>query len=78
MTSQKNVHILDLNNALEELSIEDERLAQVVELRFFAGMTIEETASALEIGTATVKRDLKMARAYLIHRLKHQAPVIDE
>ena len=41
-------------------------------MRFFAGLTIEETASVLEIGTATVKRDLKVARAYLLHRLKHQ------
>ena len=74
LTAQKDVDILDLNRALEDLTEEDPRLAQVVELRFFAGLTIEETATVLELGTATVKRDLKMARAYLLHRLKHQEP----
>lgn len=74
LTSQKEVDILDLNLALEELANEDPRLAQVVEMRFFAGLTIEETASVMKIGSATVKRDLKMARAFLLHRLKHQGP----
>ena len=74
LTSQKEVDILDLNTALEELAEEDARLAQVVELRFFAGLTIEETASILKVGTATVKRDLKAARAFLLYRLRHQTP----
>lgn len=78
LTAQKDVDILDLNRALEALTEEDQRLAQVVEMRFFAGLTIEETASVLEIGTATVKRDLKMARAYLLHRLKNQESEEDE
>lgn len=72
LTPEKDVDILDLNRALEALAEDDERLSNVVEMRFFAGLTIEETASVLNIGTATVKRDLKIARAYLLNRLKHQ------
>lgn len=78
LTQQKDVDVLDLNRALETLAEDDPRLAQVVELRFFAGLTIEETASVMELGTATVKRDLKMARAFLLHRLKHQGPETEE
>ena len=72
LTAQRDVDLLDLDRALEELSREDRRMAQVIDMRFFAGMTIEETAAAMNLGTATVKRDLKMARAFLLHRLKHE------
>jgi len=57
----------DLENALEALARLDERQAQVVELRFFGGLTIEETAEALEVSPATVRRDWTLARAWL-HR----------
>jgi RNA polymerase sigma factor (TIGR02999 family) len=56
-----------LDEALKELAACDERLARIVELRFFAGLTIEETANALSISPATVKRDWTAARAFL-HR----------
>lgn len=57
--------LLALNEALERLESLDERQARVVEARFFAGLTIEETAVALSISPATVKRDWRMARAWL-------------
>jgi RNA polymerase sigma factor (TIGR02999 family) len=57
-----------LDEALKELATCDERLARIVELRFFAGLTIDETAKVLDISPATVKRDWIAARAFL-HRM---------
>ena len=59
--------VLALHEALERLSGISERQAQVVEARFFAGLPIEETAAALDISPATVKRDWRLASAWL-HR----------
>ena len=59
--------LLEIDAALERLTALDERQARVVELRFFGGLSVEETAAALGIGTATVKRDWTLARAWL-HR----------
>ncbi|MEM8995768.1 MAG: ECF-type sigma factor [Acidobacteriota bacterium] len=70
LTQQRDVDLLDLDRALDQLAEEDERLAQAVELRFFGGLTLEETAAALELSSATVKRDLRAARAFLLHRLR--------
>lgn len=60
---------VDLDEALERLARIDERHARVVECRFFAGMTVEETAEALGIASATVKRDFALARAWLNQEL---------
>jgi len=57
--------LLTLHEALEELAASDHRAAQVVECRFFGGMEIAETAEALDVSTATVKRDWRVARAWL-------------
>lgn len=57
--------ILTIHHALERLAEIDERQVRVVECRFFSGLTLEETAEALDISTATVSRDWKMARAWL-------------
>ena len=61
--------ILDLNVALDRLSEVDERLAHLVELRFFAGLSVEETAAALDCSPRTVKRDWRKARAFLYGEL---------
>ncbi len=61
--------ILDLDDALQRLAEADERLVRVVELRFFAGLSVEETAAALEVSTPTVKRDSRVARAFLLREL---------
>ncbi|MFN7938377.1 MAG: sigma-70 family RNA polymerase sigma factor [Bryobacteraceae bacterium] len=58
-----------LNEALDKLEKEDERAARIVELRFFAGLTEEETASALDISRSTVRRDWDYARAWLLAEL---------
>jgi RNA polymerase sigma-70 factor (ECF subfamily) len=62
-----SVDLLEIDAALERLAALDERQARVVEFRFFGGLNVEETAAALGIGTATVKRDWTLARAWL-HR----------
>ena len=59
--------ILTVNEALEKLEQEDSRLAEVVTLRYFAGLTEEEAASALGISRRTVQADWRLARAWL-HR----------
>jgi len=66
--------LLALNAALEKLSAMSERQAQVVECLFFAGLGIEETADALEISPATVKRDWSTARAWLYREMSGGTP----
>ena len=57
--------LIAVDSALEKLKLRDERQAQVVECRFFGGMTEEETAEALGIGLRTVKRDWAKAKSWL-------------
>ncbi|WP_338768960.1 sigma-70 family RNA polymerase sigma factor [Bernardetia sp. ABR2-2B] len=64
-------HILSLHEALITLENLNERQGKVVECRFFAGLSIEETADALQISSATVKRDWNVAKAYLYNQLKN-------
>ena len=61
--------LLALNEALDRLRERNERQARVVECRFFAGMENEETAAALGISNATVRRDWTLARAWLNREL---------
>jgi len=62
---------LDLHEALQELETFDEQKARLVELRFFGGLSIEETSEVLGISTATVKREWNVARAWLARRLNN-------
>lgn len=61
--------LIDLDRALDRLAEISERQARVVECRFFADLSVEETAEALEISVATVKRDWQFARAWLNREL---------
>jgi RNA polymerase sigma factor (TIGR02999 family) len=61
--------LVALDEALNDLAKLNERLARLVELRFFAGLTVEETAEALGISPRTVKRDWSKARAFLYERM---------
>ena len=67
MTSTGQVDVIAVNDALEKLATLDSDQARIVELRFFAGLTIEEAASALNVSSATVQRKWSVARAWL-HR----------
>jgi RNA polymerase sigma factor (TIGR02999 family) len=64
------VDVLALDAALGRLAEFDAQKARVVELRYFAGFTIEQTAEALAVSTATVKREWAAARAWLRHELR--------
>jgi len=66
---ETDADMVALDEALQRLEAEDERLARVVECRFFGGMTIEETGAALDVSPATVKRDWTLARAWLNREL---------
>ena len=63
------VDVLALDEALSTLAALDTRQARVVELRFFGGLTVEETAEATDVSPATVKRDWTLARAWLRREL---------
>jgi RNA polymerase sigma factor (TIGR02999 family) len=63
--AESDVDLLALNEALEKLEREDKRKAQVVKLRFFAGLTIKETAQALGISESTADSDWAFARCWL-------------
>jgi RNA polymerase sigma factor (TIGR02999 family) len=67
--SDDAVEVLALHDALERLALLDERQAKVVEMRYFAGLGVEEVAEALEISPATVKREWATARAWLKREL---------
>jgi RNA polymerase sigma factor (TIGR02999 family) len=70
---ERNLNLGAVDEALEELEIEDPRQAQIVELRFFAGLSVDEIASALKISRATVKRDWATAKLWLRSRLSDEA-----
>jgi RNA polymerase sigma factor (TIGR02999 family) len=63
-----------LEDALVRLEQTDRRLCQVVECRFFAGLSIADTAEVLDTSPATVKRDWTLARAWLFRELQHEPP----
>ena len=61
--------VSDLDDALKELENLDERQATIIEQRYFGGLTLEETAASMDLSLATVKRELRTARAFLASRL---------
>ena len=67
------IDVVALDEALAQLNSFDERLCRIVELKFFAGLTIDETAQALEMSTATVEREWTVAKAWLHERLSSPA-----
>ncbi len=62
--------ILALDEAIKGLEEQDARMAEVVHLRFFAGLSVEETAKALEVSERTVNREWAVARAWLYEALR--------
>ena len=66
--------LVSLDDALKVLSLQDERKGKVVELRFFGGLSVEETATALNISPETVMRDWKFAKSWLRRELKTETP----
>jgi RNA polymerase sigma factor (TIGR02999 family) len=69
---QPSVDLIALDEALQQLAAIDPQQGRVVELRFFAGLSVEETAEALAISAATVKRDWSTAKLWLYRELKRE------
>ena len=71
---EKGQDLVALDDALGALATVDERKAQVIELRFFGGLSVEETATVLKVSVDTVMRDWKLAKVWLLRELR-RAPV---
>jgi RNA polymerase sigma factor (TIGR02999 family) len=69
-SKEKQIDLLALNDALERLAELDERQSQIVEMRFFGGLSVEETAEVLKVSTRTIKREWAMAKAWLFQQMK--------
>ncbi len=69
ISTKMDESLLELDKALSELEKFDEQQCRVVELRYFSGLTIEETAQVLKISPATVKREWTIARAWLYNKI---------
>jgi len=67
---EREIDLLALDDALHRLAALDERKSRIIELRFFGGASIEETAEALGIARSTVTEDWRMARAWLVSELR--------
>jgi RNA polymerase sigma factor (TIGR02999 family) len=70
---RRAIPAIPLNEALQELEALDARQAQIVELRFFGGLTVPETADLLGISSATVKREWNVAKLWLQRQIKNAA-----
>jgi len=73
MSKQRASELIALEEALDELAQFDQRKSQVVELRYFGGLSLEETADVLKISLMTVRRDWRAAKAWLYRRLKNES-----
>lgn len=72
VSAERASELVALDDALAKLSVSDERKAKVVELRYFGGLSIEETAQVLKISTETVTRDWRFAKTWLLRELSNQ------
>ena len=74
VADEANPDVIDVDRALTALAKIDERKAEMVELRFFGGFSIEETAEALNVSVDTVKRDWRVAKLWLLRELRGGTP----
>ncbi|HKX27957.1 MAG TPA: sigma-70 family RNA polymerase sigma factor [Blastocatellia bacterium] len=72
LAEKPDVNLVALDDALQRLEALDPHKSRVVELRYFAGLTIEETAEVLDVSPAKVKRDWSMARAWLRNEISNE------
>jgi RNA polymerase sigma factor (TIGR02999 family) len=73
VSNEKGSDLIALDDALNKLAVVDERKSKVVELRFFGGLSVEETAEALQISGVTVMREWSMAKAWLYNSVNNQS-----
>ena len=69
VSEQKAAEVIALDDALKQLALIDPQQSRIVELRFFGGLTVEETAEVLQLSPATIKREWSTAKAWLYHEL---------
>jgi RNA polymerase sigma factor (TIGR02999 family) len=74
VSAEPGADLVALDDALDALAAFDARKAQVVEMRFFGGLSVEETAEALKVSVDTVMRDWKLAKAWLLRELSGETP----
>jgi RNA polymerase sigma factor (sigma-70 family) len=74
IATRRRIEFRSSDDALDALGKIDERKSRVVELRFFGGLSVEETASVLKVSPETVMRDWKLAKAWLLRELRGGGP----
>ena len=74
VTESRSEELLALDEALEKLAALDARKSQIVELRYFGGLSVEETATFLKLSPRTVKREWRMAKVWLYRALSEEEP----
>ena len=70
LSAEPGRHLVALDDALEALAKVDERKSRVIELRFFGGLSVKETAETLRVSPETVMRDWRLAKAWLLRQLR--------
>lgn len=73
VATPRSADVAALDDALQRLEAMNPRMSQIVEMRFFGGLSLEETAEALHVSVATIRRDWSLARAWLFRELKKKA-----
>ena len=73
LAPQRGADLVALDDALTALAAVDERKAKIIELRYFGGLSVEETAEVLHVGPDTVMRDWRLAKVWLLREMKHGA-----
>lgn len=73
LCDEPDVNLVALDDALKALAAVDERKSKVVELKFFGGLSVEETAEVLRVSSDTVMRDWKLAKIWLLRELSRRA-----
>lgn len=73
MSEEKSTELIALDESLKKLEAIDERKARVVELRYFGGLNVEETAEVMKISSVTVMRDWSLAKAWLAREIRYGA-----
>jgi RNA polymerase sigma factor (TIGR02999 family) len=76
VTGERAGDLVALDEALEALANVDERRSRIIELRFFGGLSVEETASVLKVSPGTVMRDWKLAKAWLLRELRGKGDAV--
>ena len=77
-TGRRDPDLIALDDAMFSLQAADPRQSRIVELRFFGGLSIEETAAVMDLSPATVKRDWIIARTFLYHELKQRGAFLPQ